>query len=202
MSKKETFTSGQVAEMLGIPARTARRYLSMGKIPATQNPITGTWTITREALVRFMQQHKLDTSVLANPSRIIVVDDEPAVLKFITKTLNRSDRNFIVDATSNGYDAMIKIGTTSPDLICLDIHMPGMDGKKVLKAIKKNPSTSNVKVLVVTGYPGEIDDMLQLGADDALAKPFKPNELLDKILALIPKTGQKGQPEEDQRPTT
>ena len=188
---KETYTSGQVADLLGIPARTARHYLTTGKIPAVQNPITGTWTIRREDLLSFMKQYNLDVSRLNNPSRVLIIDDEPAVVKFIARTLERSKYDFRVDTTMNGYDAMLKLGATIPDLVCLDIQMPEMDGREVLKAIKRTEGTEKVKVLVITGYPEAIEDMKQLGADDAMTKPLNPVDLLAKILELLPNTASR-----------
>ncbi len=185
---KESYTSGKVADLLGIPARTARHYLSTGRIPAAQNPITGTWTIVREDLIAFMHEHKLDTSVLNHPSTVLVVDDEPAVVKFITRALEKSPYRFKIDSTNSGYEAMIKIGQTIPDLICLDIQMPGMDGPEVLRAIKKTEGTEDIKVLVITGYPEAIDEMKELGANDALTKPLNPVDLIEKVLELLPNT--------------
>jgi excisionase family DNA binding protein len=57
--EKTTLTSGQVARLLGISPRTARRYLTQGRIPAEQNPLTGRWRVTREALLAFMHEHNL-----------------------------------------------------------------------------------------------------------------------------------------------
>ena len=183
-----TYTSGQVAKLLGIPARTARRYLAIGRIPATQNPITGTWMIRGEELAAFMEQYNLDTATVLSSARILAVDDEPTIVNLIEKYLERSDRDYIIDTTLNPYDALIRIGTAPPDLVCLDVCMPGMDGKQVLEAIRSNYKNDQVKVLAITGYPSEIGNMLQLGADDAMAKPFKPEQLIDKVAALLPYT--------------
>lgn len=184
---KDTYTSGAVSDLLGIPPRTARRYLTTGKIPATQNPITGTWKINKQDLIEFMKKYDLDTSKLEDPMKIMVVDDDPAVIKLIVMTLIRSEFRLAVVSTTDGYEALIRLGKEVPDLVVLDIQMPGTDGRQILKVIKESEHTQKVKILVVTGYPDLIDEMKQLGADDGMSKPFKPTELIDKIKKMLPK---------------
>lgn len=183
---KDSLTSGEVAEMLGIPARTARRYLTTGRIPAKQNPITGTWKINKEDLATFMRDYGLDTSTLDEPSRILVVDDDPAILKLISKILQKSGWRMHMETCLDGYDALIKLGNNPPDLVILDVQMPGTDGKQILKVIKQNEHTQSVKILVVTGYPEYIPEMCDMGADDGMTKPFEPDALLAKVRELLP----------------
>ncbi len=185
--QKKTYTSGEVADLLGIPARTARRYLADGKIPAQQNPITGTWTIHHDVLLEFMKAHNLDTSSLDEAYRVMVVDDEPSIVTLVTRTLQRSDLNVAIESSTNGYDALIMLGNMTPHLVVLDSRMPGTDGRQVLEAIRKNTRTHDARILVISGFPQDLEDMLALGADQALAKPFKPEELLDIAYTLLTK---------------
>lgn len=188
---KDSYTSGRVAELLGIPARTARRYLTTGKIPATQNPITGTWKIDKKDLIDFMRQYNLDTSELTSPPKVLIVDDDPSVVKLVAKSLQKSKYKLDVDTTTDGYEALIRLGKSIPDLIILDVQMPGTDGKQILKVIKENDEMKDLKILVVTGYPDFIDEMKDLGADDGLAKPFTPLDLIGKLELLLPELEEK-----------
>jgi excisionase family DNA binding protein len=183
---KDSLTSGEVAEMLGIPARTARRYLTTGKIPAQQNPITGTWKINKDDIIAFMHEYGLDTAKLEKPAHILVVDDDPVIVKLISKVLQKSNWRLTVDTSEDGYDALIKLGERPPSLVILDVQMPRTDGRQVLKVIKQSEHTQNVKILVVTGYPEYIVEMKEAGADDGLEKPFDTEELLNKIKMLLP----------------
>jgi len=189
--KEASYTSGKVAKLLGIPARTARRYLTTGKIPASQNPITGTWKIDKDDLVKFMKKYNLDTSALTSPPKVLIVDDDASVVKLVAKSLQKSKYLLDVTTTTDGYDALIRLGKSVPDLIVLDVQMPGTDGKQILKVIKENEEMKSLKILIVTGYPDFIDEMKQLGADDGLAKPFTPLDLISKIETLLPDLEEK-----------
>lgn len=184
MSKK-IYTSGEVAEMLKIPARTARRYITNGKIRGTQNPITGTWTVTHDALEQFVSKNRIDPQVLAMPKRVLVVDDDPHLVLMMIRTLKRLDPRLEVEFSHNGYEAMMKIGAIMPDVICLDIQMPGVDGRELLQALRQNAGSNQIKVLVMTGHPDRLGEMLKLGADDTILKPFELDDLLGKIQRLL-----------------
>ena len=67
MAREDLLTSGQIAQLLGISARTARRYILLGKIPAERNPITGRWKVTREALRDFLAEHGLQAEDARSP---------------------------------------------------------------------------------------------------------------------------------------
>lgn len=184
---KATYSSGEAATLLQVPARTLRRYLTIGRIRGKQNPITGTWTIDREDLLAFMKRFHLDTEALVAPPRVLVVDDEVLVTDFVQKTLRRQHPDWQTDVCNNGYEALMKIGSFGPKLLILDIHMPGTDGREVLKVVKSKPETSAIKVLTISGYPSDFEGMLRLGADDTLVKPFAPEALLAKVEAWFPK---------------
>ena len=185
---KATYSSGEAATLLQVPARTLRRYLTIGRIRGKQNPITGTWTIEREDLLAFMKRFHLDTEALVAPTRVLVVDDEVLVSDFVLKTLTRLHPDWQAEACNNGYEALLKIGSFAPKLLILDIHMPGTDGREVLKIVKSKPETCAIKVLVISGYPSDFEGMLRLGADDTLVKPFAPEALLAKVEAWFPKS--------------
>jgi len=110
---------------------------------------------------------------------ILIVDDEPSIIKTLDGIL--SDEGFDVVTASNGYEALKIIDTESPDLILLDIWMPGIDGIETLKEIKKdNPF---IQVVMITGH-GTIETAVKatkLGAFDFIEKPLS----IDKIIVAI-----------------
>ncbi len=183
---KDSYTSGEVAKILSIPDRTARRYLKNGRIVADQNPVTGTWTVKREILLDFMRKQNLDSVEIEGPLRIMLVDDDPIVLKVMAKALERLKSELVVEAISNPYDALVRLGIAAPDLLALDLHMPGIDGKQILAAVKRNENTQDIKVLIVSGFPEEVHETRLAGADDALIKPFTLDEFADKVRRLLP----------------
>jgi len=184
MSKeKDSYTSGEIGALSGIPGRTARRYLLSGKIAATQNPVTSRWKVSRESIVAFMKQHGLDTSRLDKPiSRpIVVVDDEEWVVSFIREILEESGQGWTVEGFSDSYAACIRLGASAPELVILDLRMPGVDGRQVLQAIRKNPQTANTAVLLISGYPEDFTEVTEDKLVLRLAKPFDDRQLLAAV---------------------
>ena len=183
---KTEYSTGEVASILGLPRRTLTKYCSEGKIKAVQNPISKTWKIRQQDLVGFMTKFGLTTLKTPAKPKILIVDDEASVILTITEILERAGGDISIDSTTDGFDALIKIGAEMPDLIILDVHMPGTDGKDILRAIKKGEITRDIKVIVITGYPDKMDVMLELGAEEALAKPFDTGHLLQVVKKLLP----------------
>jgi two-component system KDP operon response regulator KdpE len=113
---------------------------------------------------------------------ILVVDDEPAILDLITAILER--QGYVVLDARDGEEALTILRERIPDLVILDVMMPGMDGFEVLKEIR---AISNVPVIMLTVQAGEADRVrgLDLGADDYIAKPFGHRELVSRVKALL-----------------
>jgi len=183
--KKETYTGGEIAQLLKLPRRTATHYLQKGVIPSTQHPLTGAYTVQRDDLIAFMKAHGLDVEALEPKPRLLIVDDEPTVIRFAERALEKSGLEVEASSLSNGYEAMIAIGESTPDIIVLDVQMPLMDGREVLKAIRKGEKTKGIRVLAITGFPQFLDEMKALGADEALAKPFDAEMFIDALRRLL-----------------
>ena len=121
---------------------------------------------------------------------ILVVDDEPVFIEALTISLERE--GFGVIAAADGPAALKAISEKDPDLILLDVMLPGMSGIDVCREIRKS---SSVPVIMVTAKGEEIDAVvgLEVGADDYLAKPFEPKELILRIQNIIKKTKKNDQ---------
>jgi len=113
---------------------------------------------------------------------LLAVDDEPAILNLLKCTLELS--GFDVDVAADGKAALVLFEGKRPDLILLDIGMPGLDGFQVLKLIRQH---SNIPVIMVTGKDEVIvaRDALVLGADDYVRKPFDTLELVARVRAKL-----------------
>ncbi|MBK6853048.1 MAG: response regulator [Burkholderiales bacterium] len=114
---------------------------------------------------------------MINKTKILIVDDEPVVRLAYSRIL-ASDHS-LVEAVSNGVDALERLAEQAFDVVLLDLRMPGMDGMAVLQAIKQN--WPDVEVIIITGYAG-IDTVKQsvaLGAFDYLAKPVGPDDVMN-----------------------
>jgi len=114
--------------------------------------------------------------------KILLVDDEPNILQFLELGLQNED--FEVQSAQDGMTAINLIKTFQPQIVILDVMMPGMDGFEVCRMLKK---TENVAVIMLTARD-EVDDRvkgLNLGADDYMVKPFSFEELLARIYARL-----------------
>ena len=119
---------------------------------------------------------------------ILVVDDEADILELVAFNLER--QQFKVLTADNGIAAVQVAKEKTPDLIVLDLMLPGMDGFSVYRELRADPRTSGIPVLMLTAK-GEVNDRiagLELGADDYVTKPFSPRELLLRIRALLKRT--------------
>ena len=113
--------------------------------------------------------------------KILVVDDELSLRMLISATLE--GENYSINEAEDGMEALNIIKSQQPDLIILDVMMPGMSGFEVCKIVKSNPELSKIKILLLTAKAQKSDreEGQKTGADYFLAKPFSPYELLNII---------------------
>jgi len=121
----------------------------------------------------------------ARPRRVLVVDDEPRLIHFIRLNLEH-DGFEVIEATS-GSQALTAMRDRLPDLILLDVMMPDLDGFETLQLIRE---ISTVPVIMLTAKGEEEDRVrgLELGADDYIAKPFSPREMVSRVKAVLRRT--------------
>ena len=116
------------------------------------------------------------------PAKILVVDDEPHLVKLVRSNLEA--QHFKVVSAMDGVSALAMVEKEGPDLVVLDIMLPGMDGFDVLQKIRE---FSSVPVIMLTAKDQDVDVVkgLQLGADDYVKKPFSVHELLARVEAVL-----------------
>lgn len=116
--------------------------------------------------------------------KILIVDDSPTERYYLTDILIKN--GFSVSTAENGEDALLKIKADKPQLILMDVVMPGKNGFQVTRAISRDPETQDVPVIICTSKNQETDRIwgLRQGATDYLVKPIDAEELLAKIAAL------------------
>ena len=116
--------------------------------------------------------------------KILLVDDEERLRRLVRMTLGD---DFNVIEAADGEDGVSLAEKEKPDLIFLDVMMPGIDGFSTCAAVKRNPSIRHIPVVMLTGR-GEREDRKrgkEAGADDYFVKPFSPRDLLDKVYDII-----------------
>jgi DNA-binding response OmpR family regulator len=121
-------------------------------------------------------------------SRILVVEDDHDIAELIVRYLQKAGHS--VEAVTSGSAVLPKVRATPPDAIVLDLMLPGMDGLLVCQALRADPTTAAIPVIMLTARGEEADRIagLELGADDYVTKPFSPKELTARIAALLRRT--------------
>jgi DNA-binding response OmpR family regulator len=117
--------------------------------------------------------------------RILVVDDDPDIVQFVT--MNLELEGYRVEAVSSGRAALEAAGRDTPDLVLLDIMMPDMDGLEVLSRLQVSPATAHVSVVLLTARAQSGDRIrgLEMGADDYITKPFDIEELVARVGTVL-----------------
>ncbi|MBI1298968.1 response regulator [bacterium] len=127
--------------------------------------------------------------------RIVVVDDEPRMVRFVKMNLDLEGYQTL--EANDGFQALEKVREYQPDLVLLDVEMPGLDGFETLKRLRE---ISEIPVIMLTVRSDEDDRIkgLDLGADDYVTKPFSPRELSSRIRAVLRRFEQTSSRPEDQ----
>ncbi|MGD6753482.1 response regulator transcription factor [Streptomyces sp. BH105] len=117
------------------------------------------------------------------PQRILIVDDEPAVLEALQRSL--AFEGYATEVAVDGADALEKVASYRPDLVVLDIQMPRMDGLTAARRMRATGSTTPILMLTARDTVGDRVTGLDAGADDYLVKPFELDELFARVRALL-----------------
>jgi len=130
------------------------------------------------------------------PTRIVVVEDEATLLELLT--FNLAKEGFLVCPCASGEEGLAAARRSPPDLVLLDLMLPGIDGLAVCRALKGDPQTAKVPVVMLTARGEESDIVagLELGADDYVTKPFSPRVLLARLRSVLRRRGQVAVPED------
>jgi DNA-binding response OmpR family regulator len=119
---------------------------------------------------------------------ILIVDDEPRIAALARDYLDHA--GFETHLATDGPTAVAAIRSRHPDLIVLDLGLPGLDGLDVTRDVRSDPATKAIPIIMLTARDDELDKLLglELGADDYLTKPFSPRELVARVRAVLRRT--------------
>ncbi|NJN44364.1 MAG: response regulator transcription factor [Anaerolineae bacterium] len=127
---------------------------------------------------------------MPNPKSILVVDDEATIRDVVSRYLQRE--GFRVREAADGYACLDAIADQVPDLIVLDLMLPGIDGLTITRQLRMNPKHKAIPIVMLTAK-GETNDRirgLDIGADDYIPKPFAPREVVSRVNAVLRRTGE------------
>jgi two-component system alkaline phosphatase synthesis response regulator PhoP len=123
-------------------------------------------------------------------TRVLVVEDDRDIAELVGRYLERA--GYTVELLSSGRQALTAIAERPPDLLILDLMLPQVDGLEICRAIRANERTATTPVIMLTARGEEAERIvgLEMGADDYIAKPFSPNELVARVRALLRRSGR------------
>ncbi len=119
------------------------------------------------------------------PTRILIVEDDPDIAELVARYLDKA--GFITERAGSGRDALQALAARPPGLIVLDLMLPHVDGLEVCRLVRADETTAATPIIMLTARAEESERIvgLELGADDYLAKPFSPHELVARVRALL-----------------
>lgn len=186
----KTLKPGEIAQYCDVHHRTVSRWIANGQLKGHKLPGRGNYRVQLNDFLDFLQQQKMPTpSALLSETalsrqQIMIIDDEPAFRAAIKRALYGED--YDITLADDGFQAGVKLMQLKPELITLDLDMPGLNGFEVLSFIRQMPELANLKVIVISGLPSEaLQKAKDAGADAVLAKPFENTTLKNIIADLL-----------------
>lgn len=188
MGQKKNLSTFDVAEMLEVDPGSVANWIDGGLLRAHRTP-GGHRRVAVEDLVEFLREHDMPCppQLEQGPVRVVIVDDEPAMTQMIAKAVKMEHPEYETAQAHDGFRAGAIVATLKPDVVILDLRMPGMDGFEVCRVIKSQPATRHATVIAITAYPSEESErrILNCGANVCLPKPLSLADLVAQVEAGV-----------------
>jgi excisionase family DNA binding protein len=184
---QEIFSLPQAAKYCAIGRVTLWKCVKSGELKASLTP-GGHYRILKKDLEVFARKkgmYPLGNYQPPGKNKILIVDDDDQIRELFTKMLRI--HKYETDTASDGFEAGTKVVEFKPDLIILDLFMPGMDGFEVCRRLKEDPGKADIKILIFTGHDSEEnrERIMAEGADDYLVRPVDNNIFLRHVEGLL-----------------
>jgi len=180
---KKYLTPKEVAEMLRVSPITLRQWAQKGMLSFTTTA-GGHRRYVAKDVETFKDSYGIESHAAASSPRILIVDDDDSVRDMLIDMISEDIENSEIESATDGFDAGSKVQSFKPDIVLLDLMMPGLNGIEVCKRLKNNELTRDIRVIAMTGYPSEenIREIIDAGAECCLSKPFRRTTLREILL--------------------
>lgn len=181
---KSIYTTHEVSRLLHVNPRSVINWIEQSLLPSYRTP-GGHRRIRRDDLLAFLRKHQIPTpeSLVEGKFNILIVDDEQEIVDIMKVFLQRQG-GYQIATASDGITALIEVGRAKPDLMILDIMIPGVDGIEVCRRIKEDPNNTTV-IIAVSGNAEHEKRILQSGADAFMEKPIDLERLHSEARRLL-----------------
>ncbi len=183
--EERAYTTFEAARICHVTHHSIKNWIKQGLIKASRTP-GGHYRILEEDLDSFREEYDMFPREKGMvKKRVMVVDDDPDALNLMEKVL--AEEGYDLIKVSNATEVGLKVAQMSPDLILLDFLMPELNGFEVCTALRQNESSREIPIMAVTCLTKEndIERIFESGADEYLAKPFKVDQLIEKVRELM-----------------
>jgi len=188
MAQRSFFTTFEISEICEVNPTTVQNWVKEKKLKAYVTP-GGHRRILREDLLAFMKEFgmPIPAKLVSNRPLVLIVDDEESVREMLVTMIQTGEEDLEVVGVASGVEALLFIGERKPDLLILDILMPGMNGYDVCQKLKTNAATQSIKIVAISGKHDESvrARILQAGADLFFNKPLDIMKFREESLKLM-----------------
>lgn len=188
---KDVLTTGQVAKMCNVAARTVSKWFDSGQLKGYRIPGSKDRRIPRAQLIKFMKEHGIPLDgIQSGRPRVLIVDDDQEVLQALEKGL-KEQTNYEVRVAANGFEAGAECERFKPHVMLLDVHLgdsglaggSGGDAKRVAEFVRSDDELQMTRIIAMSGKltDGQLQALKSSGFDGTLKKPFALRQVVDAI---------------------
>ena len=180
MHNETLLKPNEVAKMLHVSPVTVRQWAATNKLPCKQTP-GGHRRFAIDDVREFLEQQSVTSD--QDSITILIIDDDRMHYQFLEEAIKHLLPHVSTAVASNGFEAGDLLHKSKPDVVLLDIIMPGIDGFAVCQRIKSSSMTCHIPVIAMTGYPSDenIQRIIAAGAETCLRKPIRMDMLRDLL---------------------
>jgi excisionase family DNA binding protein len=181
---KTIYTTHEVSRLLQVNPRSVINWIEQSLLPSYRTP-GGHRRIRRDDLLVFLRKHHIPTpaSLVDATFSVLIVDDEDDIADML-KSYFQQHGGYEVSTASDGITALMEVGRIKPDLLILDVMIPGFDGIEVCRRIKENPS-NKTSIIAISGVDTNENRILEAGADAFMLKPVDLEKLHTEARRLL-----------------
>src|SRR5215475_9965893 len=184
VATKTIYTTHEVSRLLHVNPRSVINWIEQSLLPSYRTP-GGHRRIRHDDLLAFLRKHHIPTpaSLIGDKFGILVVDDDREIVDLVKTFLERQG-TYEISTASDGITALIEVGRVKPDLLILDIMIPGVDGVEVCRRIKAD-SSNKTAIIAISGTTERESQVLEAGADAFMLKPIDMDTLHAEARRLL-----------------
>lgn len=184
----KTLKPSEIASYCDVHQRTVSRWINTGELKGHKLAGRGNYRVQINDFIEFLVKQGMPVpQSLSNKPQVLIIDDEANVRSVIKRVLKRS--GFDTVEAAGGFEAGVLMNQRKPELITVDLSMPGLSGIDVIHFIRSQDDLKDIKILVISGMPeAQLIDAVDAGADGYVCKPFSNDTLITHVNNLLGKS--------------